>query len=62
MLHGVALDASFSSDSFSLLSSMEFLSRDLEEDERASKSKSDRERAFLYKKVRRSRKYLLLHA
>ncbi|KAJ0395977.1 hypothetical protein P43SY_008993 [Pythium insidiosum] len=44
------LDGSFSSDSYSLLSSIQFITRDLHEDQRANTSQSDRERAFLYKK------------
>ncbi|TMW68540.1 hypothetical protein Poli38472_006008 [Pythium oligandrum] len=43
-------DTSFKSDNYSLVASMNFISRDLEEEERANKSKSDKERAYLYKK------------
>ncbi|KAF1320175.1 hypothetical protein FI667_g12619, partial [Globisporangium splendens] len=39
-----------SGESFSPAMSMEFLGRDLEDEERALRAKSDKERAFLYKK------------
>uniref|UniRef100_K3X8R3 Kinesin-like protein n=1 Tax=Globisporangium ultimum (strain ATCC 200006 / CBS 805.95 / DAOM BR144) TaxID=431595 RepID=K3X8R3_GLOUD len=45
------LNASYTSgESFSPAMSMEFLGRDLEDEERALRAKSDKERAFLYKK------------
>jgi hypothetical protein len=46
------LSESFSSSTYSPIGSMEFLNRDVEEEERALRSKSDKERAFLYKLVR----------
>lgn len=39
------------SEPFSPAMSNEFLSRDLEEEERALRAKSDKDRAYLYKKV-----------
>lgn len=48
------LNASYTSgESFSPAMSMEFLGRDLEDEERALRAKSDKEKAFLYKKVGR---------
>lgn len=47
-----ALSESFSSSTYSPIGSMEFLNRDVEEEERALRTKSDKERAFLYKLVR----------
>lgn len=47
-----ALDESSSSSTYSPVGSMEFLNRDVEEEERALRSKSDKEKAFLYKLVR----------
>ncbi|DAZ95473.1 TPA: hypothetical protein N0F65_001953 [Lagenidium giganteum] len=45
-----ALDASFCSDSYSPMRSAEFLNRDLEDEIRATNSKSDKEKAYIYKK------------
>lgn len=49
---GSSFSGSFvGSEPFSPAMSNEFLSRDLEEEERALRAKSDKDRAYLYKKV-----------